>query len=78
MPFPFDPSPATLWSVTDDEKLASCEVRFVPIGVKGTVMRNGKLLDARTFPTGDEALEWANEEHRTLLAQDWRETREET
>ena len=50
----------------------------VPIGVKATVMRNGKLLYARTFTTGDEALEWADEEHRKLLAQDWRETGEET
>jgi hypothetical protein len=41
-------------------------------------MRNGKLLYARTFPTADEALECADEEYRKLLAQDWRETREET
>jgi hypothetical protein len=44
MPFPFDPSPTTLWTLTDNEKLASCEVAFVPIGVQARVLRNGELL----------------------------------
>jgi hypothetical protein len=48
----------------------------VAIGAKATVMRNGKLLCARTFPTSEEALQWANEEHRRLLAQLGRETGE--
>jgi hypothetical protein len=30
MPFPFDPSPVTLWTLTNREKLASCEVAFLP------------------------------------------------
>ena len=49
MPFPIDPSPSTLWTLTNGEKFASCEIAFVPIGVKATVMRNGKLLYATTF-----------------------------
>ena len=54
-----------------DEKVASCEVRFVPIGVEARVMRNGKLLYARTFPTADETLEWAEEERTSHLAKGW-------
>ena len=34
MPFPFDPAPTVLWTLSVDGKLASCEVRFVPIGVE--------------------------------------------
>ena len=59
MPFPIDGSPSTLWTLTGDDKLASCKVRFVPIGVEARV---------RTFPYGDEALKWAEEERRKLLA----------
>jgi hypothetical protein len=58
-------------TLTNGEKLASCEIAFVPIGVKATVMRNGKLLYARTFPTGDKALEWAEEERVKMLVQGW-------
>lgn len=72
MPVPFDPSPAMLWTLTNGEKLASCEIAFVPIGVKATVTRNGKLLYARTFPTGDEALEWAAGEQKELLEKGWK------
>jgi hypothetical protein len=32
MRFPFDPLPAVLWTLTNLEKLASCEIAFVPIG----------------------------------------------
>jgi hypothetical protein len=31
-------------------------------------MRNGKLLYARTFPNGDDTLEWAEDERKDLLA----------
>jgi hypothetical protein len=55
MSFPFDPAPVILWTLTREEKLASCDVRFVPIGVEARVLTNGKLLYARTFPTGDDA-----------------------
>ena len=72
MPFPFDRDPVTLWALTGEEKLASCEVRFVPIGVEGRVLRNGKLLYARTFPTGDETFEWAEDERKEHLAKGWR------
>jgi hypothetical protein len=43
-------SPVTLWTLTDGEKLASCEVAFVPIGVKAAVMRNGELLYSESLP----------------------------
>ena len=71
MTFPFDPSPATLWTLTNGEKLASCEVAFVPIGVKATVMRNGKLLYSRIFASGDEATAWAEDERRKLVREGW-------
>jgi len=32
MPFPFYPSPTIFWTLTNGEKLASCEVAFVPNG----------------------------------------------
>ena len=71
MTFPFDPSPATLWTLTNGEKLASCEVAFVPIGVKATVMRNGKLLYSRIFATGDEATAWAEEKRKGNIDKGW-------
>jgi hypothetical protein len=73
VPFPFDPSPVTLWTLINDGKLASCKVRFVPVGVEARVLTNGKLLYARTFPTGDEALQWAEDERQGHLAKGWTE-----
>jgi hypothetical protein len=70
-PFPLDHAPSTLWTLTRDDKLASCEVRFVPIGVEARVMRNGKLLYARTFTTGDEAIAWAEEERERMVKEGW-------
>jgi hypothetical protein len=67
MPFPFDPSPAVLWTLTNDDKLASCEIAFVPTGVETRIMRNGKLLYARRFPNGDATLEWAEAERVEML-----------
>jgi hypothetical protein len=69
--FPFDPSPATLWSLTSDEKFASCEIAFVPIGVKARVMRNRKLLYSRIFSNGDDAVAWAEEKRQGHLAKRW-------
>jgi len=45
-----------------DERRSTSWTSFVPIGVEARVLTNGKLLDARTFPTGDDALRWAEEE----------------
>jgi hypothetical protein len=71
VPFPVDPSPATLWALTNDGTLASCEVRFVPIGVEGSVLTNGRLLYSRTSPPATEALQWAEEERTRHLARGW-------
>jgi len=71
MPSPFDPSPATLWTLSREDKRASCEVRFVPIGTEARVTRNDKILYARTFPSGDEALQWAEGERQEHLAKGW-------
>jgi len=71
MPFPFDPAPTTLWTLTRDDKLASCEIRFVPIGVEARILRDGKLLHARTFPNGDDTLKWAEAERVEMLAKGW-------
>jgi len=71
VPFPFDPSPTTLWTLTDNEKVASCEVAFVPIGVPAKVMRNGELLYSRIFTSGDEGVAWAEEERKGHVAKGW-------
>jgi hypothetical protein len=39
--------------------------------VQARVLTNGKLLYARTFPNGDEALEWVEEERKGHLAKGW-------
>jgi hypothetical protein len=67
VPFPFDPDPSMLWSVQLDEKIAGCELRFVPIGVEVRIFRNGNLLMSRIFPNGDQALAWAEEERTRLI-----------
>jgi hypothetical protein len=67
--------PSMLWSLQMEDKLASCEIRFVPIGVEARVMRNGKLLYARTFKTGEEAMAWAEEERARMIAEGWVEIR---
>ena len=72
MPFPFDPSPTTLWTLSDEGKLASCELRFVPIGVEARVLTNGKLLYARPFPNSNDALAWAVGERKELREKGWR------
>ncbi len=63
MPFPFDPSPSTLWTLHRDGKFASCEVRFVPLGSEVRMLRNGSLLVSQIFANGEEALGWAKEEY---------------
>ena len=73
MPFPFDPSPSTLWKLTVEGKLASCEVRFVPLGTEVRVLRNGKLLWSRIFEHRDDALKEAEEERRRMVATGWTE-----
>jgi len=42
-------------------------VPFVPVGVEARVMRNGTLLHARVFATGEEALKEAEEERTRTL-----------
>jgi hypothetical protein len=71
MAFPFDPAPATLWTLSHDDKLASREIAFVPTGVEARVMRNAKLLYARTFQNGDDTLEWAEGERQEMMAKEW-------
>jgi hypothetical protein len=71
VPLPFDPSPTIFWTLTNGEKLAFCEVAFVPHGVQAKVLRNGKLLYSRIFSTGDEAVAWVEEERQGHLAKGW-------
>jgi hypothetical protein len=71
VPFPFDPSPSTLWSLHRDGKVASCEVRFVPLGTEVRMLRTGSLLMSRIFSRGDEALAWAEEERKRMLGEQW-------
>jgi hypothetical protein len=71
MPLPFDPSPSTLWSLHRDGKVASCDVRFVPLGSEVRMLRNGSLLMSRIFSSGEEAMVWAEEERQKLQAAGW-------
>ena len=71
MPFPFDPSPSTLWPLHRDGKVASCEVTFVPIGSEVRMFRNESVLMSRIFQRGEEALSWAQEERQRMLGHDW-------
>ena len=73
MPFPFDPSPSTLWTPHLDGKVASCELRFVPIGTEVRMFRNGSPLMSRIFSSGDEALGWAKEEYQRMVGAGWSE-----
>lgn len=70
-PFPFDPSTSTLWNLHRDGKVASCEVRFVPLGSEVWMLRNGSLLMSRIFESGEEALAWAEEERERVLVGGW-------
>jgi hypothetical protein len=70
-PFPFDPSPSRLWTLRRDGKVASCDVRFVPIGSEVRIFRNGLLLMSRIFSSGDEALGWAKEEYQRMVGAGW-------
>ena len=54
-----------------DERVASCEVGFVPNGTEARVLRNGSLLYSRIFTTGGEALAWAEEERERTIAEGW-------
>ena len=72
MPYPFDPAPGMLWTLTQDDKVASCEIAFVPIGVEARILRDGKLLYARTFANSDDTLAWAEAERKEHLARGWR------
>jgi hypothetical protein len=71
VPFHFDPSPSTLWTLHRDGKVASCEVRFIPIGSEVRMLRNGALLMSRILENGEEALAWAEEERPRMLGHDW-------
>ena len=41
-------------------------MRLVPTGSDVRMLRNGSLLMSRIFPTGEEALAWAEEERMRL------------
>ncbi len=73
MAIPYDAAPYTLWSLDGEEKVASCQVRFVPIGTEVRILRNATLLMSRIFVAGDEALAWAEEQGQEHLAAGWRQ-----
>jgi hypothetical protein len=66
-----DPHPSILWTLHREGKIASCEVRFVPNGVDVRVLRNGTLLLSQVFPSGDEALAFAEAERERTLRSGW-------
>jgi len=71
VPFPFHPSPSTLWSLHRDGKVASCQLRFVPLGNEVRMLRNALPLVSRIFESGEEALAWAEEERERLVEGGW-------
>jgi hypothetical protein len=71
MPCPFDPSPSTLCTLHFDGKVASCDVRFVPLGSEVRMLRNDSVLMSRIFESGEEALVWAEEQRGRLLNSGW-------
>ena len=71
MTFPLDPCPSVLWTLQRGGRVASCEVRLVPTGSDVRMLRNGSLLMSRIFPTSEEALGWAEEEHTRLTESGW-------
>ena len=54
-----------------DGKVASCELRFVPLGNEVRMLRNGSVLMSRIFESGEVALAWAEEERQRMLGHDW-------
>ena len=44
---------------------------MVPTGSDVRMLRNGSLLVSRIFPTGEEALAWAEEECTRLTESGW-------
>lgn len=64
-----DPNPSVLWTENLDGVVATCDVRFVPTGVEVRMLRNERFLMSRIFPSGDEALAWAEEEKERLRSQ---------
>lgn len=71
MAFPHDLSPTLLWTLRKPGKVATAEVRFVPNGVQVRMFGTTSLLMSRIFPTGEEAMAWAEEEKGELLAKGW-------
>ena len=67
----FYPEPSTLWSLQKEDKIASCEVRFVPNGTEIRVTRNRQLLWSRIFENGDDALKEAAEERERMMGCGW-------
>jgi hypothetical protein len=56
---PFDPNPVTRWSLPVAGKVASCNARFVPMGVEVRIFRDNSLLMSRIFSNDQEAMAWA-------------------
>jgi hypothetical protein len=44
---------------------------FVPNGVEVRILRNGALLHSQVFPSGEEALAFAEAEKERTLASGW-------
>lgn len=52
-----------LWTLRDSSaRLIECVVRFAMGGVQVETLSNGSPLISRVFPSGDEAMAWAEEE----------------
>ena len=65
---PFDPSP--LWTLHRDGKVASREVRFVPLGSEVRMLRNDSLLVSKVF-SEDTTRRWRGQKRTGNASDVW-------
>lgn len=64
--------PTTIWTLRMiTGRWVECVTRFVPNGIEVEIISDGSPIYSRVFPSGDEALAWANEEHRERETTGW-------
>jgi len=67
-----DTTTSTLWTLTRNGAIASCEMVIAPTGVEARVLHNEMVLHTETFPNDHDVLAWAEEERKGHLAKGWR------
>ena len=70
----------TLWSIRNDGRTLSAEVHFVAGDVEIRLLMKDRgstlgLWGSRTFPDGDEAIRWSDQQLTSMLRSGWVELR---